>query len=49
MDVVLITLKSALFFLGPISAIEMSSPSIDVPVMRPTVRITWVFSMFNLL
>ena len=46
MDVVLITLKSAVLLLRQMSAIEMSSPSMDVPVMRPAVRITFLVLKF---
>ena len=46
MDVVLITLKSAVLLLRPMSAIEISSPSMDVPVMRPAVRITFLVLKF---
>jgi hypothetical protein len=46
MDVVPIILKSAILLLRPMSAIEMSSPSMDVPVMRPAVRITFLVLRF---
>jgi hypothetical protein len=46
MDVVPIILKSALLLLRPMSAIEMSNPSMDVPVMRPAVRITFLVLIF---
>ena len=46
MDVVPITLKSAILLLRPMSAIEISSPSMDVPVMRPAVRITFLVLKF---
>ena len=46
MDVVPIILKSAVLLLKPMSAIEMSNPSIDVPVMRPAVRITFLVLRF---
>jgi hypothetical protein len=46
MDVVPITLKSAVLLLRPMSAIEISSPSMDVPVMRPAVRITFLVLKF---
>jgi hypothetical protein len=46
MDVVPITLKSAVLLLKPMSAIEISSPSMDVPVMRPAVRITFLVLIF---
>ena len=46
MDVVPITLKSAILLLRPMSAIVMSSPSMDVPVIRPAVRITFLALRF---